>query len=138
MQDLRRAQPGCFLQQCRISKGAGEDVGLSFSLLYAAPETVAAFTGGKASVVADTAVDIFAFGIICYEVLTRQPYYMKGLTGSDVGDMLAGLQPLPHEQMLPTTERALGSLKRYALQLLAQFAQFCTWLAQSCNCHREH
>ena len=94
---------------------AGEEVGLSFSLLYAAPETVAAFTSGKRAVFADTAVDTFAFGVMCFELLTRKPFYPKGLSGSDVGEMLAGLQPMPHEELSAEADRQLGALKRCAL-----------------------
>ena len=93
---------------------AGKTVGLSFSLLYAAPETVAAFVNGKRAVVADSAVDTFAFGIMCYELLTRTPFYPKGLSGADVGDMLAGRREMPHETMSVDTERKLGTLKRCA------------------------
>ena len=93
---------------------AGKTVGLSFSLLYAAPETVAAFVNGKRAVVADSAVDTFAFGIMCYELLTRAPFYPKGLSGADVGDMLAGRREMPHETMSVDTERKLGTLKRCA------------------------
>jgi hypothetical protein len=98
-----------------VSCLAGKEAGLSFSLLYAAPETVHAFTSGLKVVVADTAVDVFAFGIMCFELLTRRPYYSKGLTGSEVGDMLAGSQRLPHERLSPGAERQLGTLKTFAL-----------------------
>ena len=70
---------------------AGSKVPISFTLRYAAPETVAAFQRGKSTSNADTAVDVFAFGIMCYELLTRAPYYPSGVNGQEVGEMLAGL-----------------------------------------------
>lgn len=93
---------------------ADSEVGLSFSLLYAAPETVHAFTQGRSTVCADASVDAFAFGIMCFELLTRRPFYGKGLSGREVGEMLAGLKPLPHEQMSHETEQKLGTLKQCA------------------------
>ena len=93
---------------------AGSEVGLSFALPYAAPETVLAFTQGRSTVCAATCVDTFAFGIMCFELLARRPYYSKGLSGQQVGEMLAGLQPLPHERLSADTEEKLGALKQCA------------------------
>jgi hypothetical protein len=75
---------------------------------------VHAFTRGKGTVIASTSVDVFAFGIMCFELLTRRPFYKKGLAGKEVGEMLAGLKRLPHEDMAPDTERKLGTLKKCA------------------------
>lgn len=88
---------------------------ISFTLRYAAPETVAAFQQGKSTSKADTAVDVFAFGIMCYELLTRAPYYPGGVNGQEVGEMLAGNKQLPHENMSDTSARRLGVLRGYAL-----------------------
>jgi hypothetical protein len=90
-------------------------VPVSFTLRYAAPETVAAFQQGKHSVIADSAVDVFAFGIMCYELLTRSAYYPSGVSGQAVGEMLAGNKKLPHEVMSETTAKKLGILKECAL-----------------------
>jgi hypothetical protein len=115
--DARQQESSCKVGSAAdggARRGAGKEAGLSFSLLYAAPETVAAFIAGRRDVVADTAVDTFAFGIMCFELLTRAPFYPEGLRGSDVGDMLAGRRPLPHESMAPEVERKLGTLKQCA------------------------
>lgn len=84
---------------------------ISFTLRYAAPETVAAFQRGKSQCSADTAVDVFAFGIMCYELLTRAPYYLDGVNGQEVGEMLAGNKQLPHETMSETNSKRLGVLR---------------------------
>jgi serine/threonine protein kinase len=89
-------------------------VPISFTLRYAAPETVAAFQQGRSTSIADTAVDVFAFGIMCYELLTRAPYYPSGVNGQEVGEMLAGNKLLPHETMSETNSRRLGVLRECA------------------------
>jgi serine/threonine protein kinase len=86
--------------------------------VYAAPEAVHSWTSGKNTVNSDTAADIFALGVMCFELLTRAPYYPKGSTAKDVGEMLAGLRPLPHENLSETTSKRLGVLKECASSLL--------------------
>lgn len=94
---------------------AGSKVPVSFTLKYAAPETVQAFLRGRETVVADTAVDVFAFGIMCFELLTRRQYYPKEVSGQEVGEMLSGSRRLPHESMDDATARRLGVLGSCAL-----------------------
>lgn len=102
--------------------GAGSKVPVSFTLKYAAPETVQAFTRGREAVVADTAVDMFAFGIMCFELLTRRPYYPKECSGQEVGEMLSGSRRLPHESMDDATARRLGVLRSCAPPLACPWA----------------
>ena len=44
---------------------------LSYSLAYAAPETIAAAERKERVVVADPAVDVWALGVMAYELFTR-------------------------------------------------------------------
>lgn len=98
---------------------------LSFTLWYAAPETIIAFKAGQEMCTASEAVDLFAFGVLCYELLTGVPYYPLDTTTSGAGQMLAGLAPLPHEVVGARAE--LGSLDGYA----AALSRDLDWLARA-------
>ena len=51
---------------------AGTRAGLRFTLKYAAPEVVHAFESGARDIKVDAAVDIWALGMIAFELLTEQ------------------------------------------------------------------
>ena len=48
---------------------------MSFTVKYAAPETIKAFRRGDETVKVHPAVDVWAFGVICFELLTNQKFY---------------------------------------------------------------
>lgn len=87
---------------------------MSFSLRYAAPETVAAFEAKELTVGVDSAVDMWALGIMAYELLTDAPVFKRDSTKKDIQDRLSGRAPLPWED--PETKdsslRKLRMLKR--------------------------
>lgn len=95
---------------------AGWEMPLSFTLWYAAPETITTFKSRTQMCTADHSVDLFAFGIICYELLTGMPYYPTGVTTSGAGAMLTGRALLPHESLsIEEGTAKLGTLRGYAL-----------------------
>ena len=51
-------------------RNAGEVATLSFSLAYAPPEVVRAFIEQADTVTAEPAMDVWALGVICYELFT--------------------------------------------------------------------
>ena len=49
----------------------GVEAPMSYSLAYAAPETIEAAERKDRTVVADPAVDVWALGVMAYELFTR-------------------------------------------------------------------
>ena len=80
---------------------------MSFTVKYAAPETIKAFRRGDETVKVHPAVDVWAFGVICFELLTNQKFYGEGSTAGDVMALLDSDGPLPVEKGLePRVERS--------------------------------
>jgi hypothetical protein len=75
----------------------GSTASLSLSLTYAAPEAVAAHEAQQWSVVCDAAVDMWALGMIAYELLMSTKVFGRSLKRGDVQDQLMGRAPLPWE-----------------------------------------
>ena len=73
---------------------------MSFTVKYAAPETIRAFRRGEETVTAHPAVDVWAFGMMCFELLTHQPFYDVGTTADDVLDVLDSSSLLISEKEL--------------------------------------
>lgn len=89
---------------------------LAFSLKYTAPEVVHALEAGCQSVVVDTAVDIWAVGVIAYELLTGdQDFLAQGFPSEDrkqtTLDAIAGRVPLPWEEGSHGVQDRLVKLK---------------------------
>lgn len=57
---------------------------LAFSLTYAAPEAVAAAAAGHRKVAVDSAVDMWALGVVAYELLTARRAFPKHLSHADI------------------------------------------------------
>lgn len=74
---------------------AREPSPVSYTLMYAAPEVVAAHVQGKDSVVLETSADMWSFGIIAYEVTTGMRFYGSNASPSEVLQRLLGFSPLP-------------------------------------------
>lgn len=83
---------------------AGAEASLSFSLKYAAPETVHALEAGSRTIHVDPAVDIWAVGVIAYEMLTGERTFPvfdvssgDQLSSNTAQAALAGRAKLPWE-----------------------------------------
>lgn len=101
---------------------AGSSVGLSFSLLYAPPEVIHAVERKERQVIADPAIDMWAIGVIAFELLTRARVFPARLTRSEVRDQIAGRAPLPWEDPEHRMEglKQLRILKRTVLACLSR------------------
>ena len=55
----------------------GEYAPLSYSLSYAPPEVIQAVRGSRRTIVADTAMDAWALGIVAVELFTNQPTFSR-------------------------------------------------------------
>ena len=52
---------------------AGESARLTYSLSYSAPEVLCALNSGAEHVVAESALDVWAVGVIAYELMIDRP-----------------------------------------------------------------
>ena len=95
---------------------------LMFSLKYAAPEVVRALEAGSRTIRVDAAVDIWAIGVIAFELLTGERAF-PGAMGSEAAaqEAIAGRVPLPWEGRSGVVEmrlRKLRGMRRTVLQCL--------------------
>ena len=98
---------------------SGTRAGLAFSLNYAAPELLAAKEDGACTVTVDGAADMWALGVVAFELLSKRRTFAAGTPEAEIRDMLRGRLPLPWEQEEP---RALRTLKHSVLQCLSRDA----------------
>ena len=104
------------------ARDAGDEAELLFSLPYAPPEVAAAAERQTKSVRAAAAVDVWALGIISFELLTRSRVFVPFETpAEEIMDQLQGRGVLPWEgprrdALLPK----LRVLKRSVLACLAR------------------
>eukprot|EP00892_Ulva_mutabilis_P002841 jgi/Ulvmu1/12558/UM090_0045.1 len=94
----------------------GTMASLSFSLKYAAPEVVHALEAGSKTILAETAVDIWAIGVIAYELLTEEPAFAPfnmsaAQSNSSAQEAIAGRAPLPWEEGSAEARQRLGKLR---------------------------
>eukprot|EP00892_Ulva_mutabilis_P007647 jgi/Ulvmu1/5254/UM022_0047.1 len=74
-----------------------QEAPLSFSLKYAAPEIVAAYESKQRTIVASPAMDMWALGLMAYELLTDTSAFPAGTAAKTVCDQISGREPLPWE-----------------------------------------
>jgi serine/threonine protein kinase len=86
---------------------AGTNPGLSFSLHYAPPEVVAAVEAKEKSGRASTATDMWALGVVAFELLTRTRAFQPRTPTGAIRDQLMGRKPLPWESKDRAERRAL-------------------------------
>ena len=61
----------------------GEEAPLSFTLAYAAPEVVEAFTGSCRTIKATPALDAWSLGVMAFELLTGAPAFQLLTSGCE-------------------------------------------------------
>jgi serine/threonine protein kinase len=88
---------------------AGEHAGLTYSPGYAAPEIIAHAEAGQSRIVVTPAADMWALGVIAYELLTETRVSPPGSDRAEMNAMLMGRKPLPWEE---TDDAALARLRR--------------------------
>lgn len=94
---------------------------MSFSLVYAAPETVHALEAKAPTVTAGAAVDIWAVGVIAFELLSGERVFPYAAARPDILAAIAGRTPLPWEDGAPRAaalRARMRGLKRTVMQCL--------------------
>lgn len=82
------------------------------SLAYAPPEVVQRIQDGERKVTADKSADMWALGVIAFELLTGTRIFSPSSTSKDQAvRMLCGLEPLPWEDGAEGNEDKLRMLK---------------------------
>lgn len=71
---------------------------LSFSLTYAPPEMIAAFDAGERCTAVSGATDMWALGVIAYELLTCKRAFPRALKQDQIRAQVVGAKPLPWEE----------------------------------------
>eukprot|EP00892_Ulva_mutabilis_P004530 jgi/Ulvmu1/2449/UM136_0001.1 len=101
---------------------SGETVPLTFSPAYAPPEAAWAAERGDRTIVADAAADMWALGVMAFELLTNKPVFPPYVsTRESIWAQLCGRVPLPWEAGAAGQEgklRQLRALRRAVLQCL--------------------
>jgi serine/threonine protein kinase len=102
-----------------LSPSAGTDARIAYSLLYAPPETVSAIEAGDRRVCPDCSLDMWALGVIAYELLTASRVFPPGTTTYKVAAAaIAGRTPLPWESS-PGHMRSVPELRMLQHTVLA-------------------
>lgn len=132
--------------------GAGEKARLVCNLAYAAPEIVHAAEGAKRAVVVDSAADIWALGVIAFELLAGELTFPQFPQRGDIAeakrvsklicDSVSGRTELPWEgggaearrrtDQLRALKRTVRCLNTYYLVLLI-LCVLCLVLFQGCQ-----
>ena len=105
---------------------AGDNVPLTFSPMYAPPEVAEAAESGDRTIVADAAADMWALGVMAFELLTDQPvFHPISATRELIWAQLCGREALPWEDGAVGQREKLKQLhvlKRAVLQCLQRKA----------------
>ena len=101
---------------------AGASVAITFTPRYAPPEVALATECGEQSIVAGTAADMWALGVMAFELLTNEPVFMPLVaTRESIWEQLCGRELLPWEEGAHQQAAKLAQLrvlKRAILQCL--------------------
>ncbi|KAL0024177.1 hypothetical protein WJX77_004480 [Trebouxia sp. C0004] len=98
---------------------AGSTCQVRYSLRYAAPEVVAAAVAGpQATMAPSPAADMWALGVLGYEMMTGQPLFGTQYSNSDVIAMLLGYRKLPFEANLSCWNAIPEANARFLIQSL--------------------
>jgi len=97
---------------------AGTTRGLSYSLQYAAPEILAAVEAHETAIETAAAADIWALGIIAFELLTNSRAFPIGTTRQAITDQVLGREAAPWEQNPRAVGAALRGMRKSVLWCL--------------------
>eukprot|EP00892_Ulva_mutabilis_P001194 jgi/Ulvmu1/11075/UM007_0257.1 len=101
----------------------GDTADISFSLYYAPPEVIRAFKAGEDQIVAEESADVWALGVIAWELFTKRKFYGPAPDFKWVVRVLMGEEPLPSElPLLPEVREKLGNsrFRNVFLSMLAR------------------
>lgn len=114
-----------FQQQCGVGTGVERVTGSgtmaelsNVSLDFAAPEIVRALEAGKTQMKVEASQDVWALGMVAYELLTRSRAFPSGMAQQDICDQITGRAMLPWENEATKRKRLL-QLKQLKPSVLA-------------------
>lgn len=100
---------------------AADSASITYTLGYAAPEVLADVEAGHKSHTVDPAVDVWALGVIAYELFCGRRLFDPGADISEVRARLLGSEPLPWEagaREAGSELEGMRGLRRSVLQCL--------------------
>ena len=103
---------------CTVPIGAVEKP--VFTLRYAAPESVLSMQQ-KTTVTAHPSQDVWAIGVLAFEMMSGEPLFPLGSTSEQVQQILLDKLPFPHEDN-PNVWRKVGKLKELVQRMLSRDA----------------
>lgn len=95
---------------------------MSYSLAYAPPEVLRAVESGAHSIVADAATDMWALGVIAFELLCSTHAFPYGTKRETICDQISGRALLPWElpEVVVAQRPLLRGLRRTVLLCLSR------------------
>ena len=105
-----------------MASTAGLEFNLSYSLAYAPPEVIQALEAHQRVLVADASADMWALGVIAFELLSKQQTFPFGTRREAVFAAISGRVPLPWERPELEAQRAadLRGLRRSIMLCLSR------------------
>ena len=79
---------------------AGSKTAVRYTLEYVAPEVAACYEAGNAQERASSKVDVWALGVVAYELLTKRTAFPASLTEAEVRPSAAHVTTVQVEAML--------------------------------------
>ena len=98
---------------------AGEVVAPEYTLRFAPPELAIALSKREKVFTAHESADIWAVGVMAYEMITGETLFPPGASAEDMKAILTGQQPFAHE-VSPELMSKLGRLRRVVQSMLSR------------------